>query len=47
MEKARARLGAALRAEQKKTGVSANELAEHARGAMSRPLVLKALRQNS
>ncbi|WP_285438087.1 hypothetical protein [Streptomyces sp. ISL-98] len=37
-------LGVALRAEQAKTGASANELAERVRGAMSRPLVLKALR---
>jgi hypothetical protein len=41
----RARLGAALRAEQQTTGASANELAARVHGAMSRPLVLKALRQ--
>ncbi|MGO4417231.1 hypothetical protein AB4Z54_00240 [Streptomyces sp. MCAF7] len=45
VDEARARLGAALRAEQAKTGASANELAERVRGAMSRPLVLRALRQ--
>ncbi|MBI0311609.1 plasmid pRiA4b ORF-3 family protein [Streptomyces javensis] len=44
VDKARALLGVALRAEQAKTGASANELAERVRGAMSRPLVLKALR---
>ncbi|WP_331747965.1 plasmid pRiA4b ORF-3 family protein (plasmid) [Streptomyces sp. NBC_00873] len=46
VDKARALLGAALRAEQAKTGASANELAERVHGAMSRPLVLKALRYN-
>jgi hypothetical protein len=46
VDKARALLGVALRAEQTKTGASANELAERVRGAMSRPLVLKALRHN-
>jgi hypothetical protein len=45
VEQARARLGAALRVEQRKTGASGNELAEKVRGAMSRPLVLKALKQ--
>jgi hypothetical protein len=45
VDKARALLGVALRAEQAKTGASANELAERVRGAMSRPLVLKALRR--
>ncbi|MFG3207951.1 plasmid pRiA4b ORF-3 family protein [Streptomyces sp. NPDC048192] len=44
VDQARARLGAALRAEQQKTGASANELAARVRGAMSRPLVLRALR---
>ncbi|MDW8803677.1 plasmid pRiA4b ORF-3 family protein [Streptomyces scabiei] len=44
VDKARALLGVALRAEQAKTGASANELAERVRGVMSRPLVLKALR---
>lgn len=34
-----------MRAEQKATGVSANELAHRVRGTMSRPLVLKALRE--
>ncbi|WP_331756260.1 plasmid pRiA4b ORF-3 family protein (plasmid) [Streptomyces sp. NBC_01590] len=47
VDAARARLGAALRAEQQKTGASANELAARVHGTMSRPLVLKALRQNS
>ncbi|BDT39471.1 plasmid pRiA4b ORF-3 family protein [Streptomyces yaizuensis] len=46
VEKARALLGASLRAEQARTGASANELAERVRGAMSRPLVLKALRRS-
>lgn len=45
VEENRFLLGAALRAEQKATGASANELAERVHGAMSRPLVLKALRQ--
>ena len=45
VEKAREVLGAALRAEQGRTGASANELAGRVRGAMSRPLVLKALRE--
>ncbi|MEW2491900.1 hypothetical protein [Streptomyces sp. NPDC048411] len=45
VDEARSRLGAVLRAEQAKTGASANELAERVRGAMSRPLVLRALRQ--
>ncbi|MBV6700222.1 plasmid pRiA4b ORF-3 family protein [Kitasatospora aureofaciens] len=45
VDKARAVLGAALRAEKKATGTSANDLAERVHGAMSRPLVLKALRQ--
>ncbi|MCQ8194641.1 plasmid pRiA4b ORF-3 family protein [Streptomyces rugosispiralis] len=45
VDEARARLGAALRAEQAKTGASANALAERVSGAMSRPLVLRALRQ--
>jgi hypothetical protein len=44
VDEARALLGVALRAEQAKPGASANELAERVRGAMSRPLVLKALR---
>ncbi|WP_331731646.1 hypothetical protein OG298_45470 (plasmid) [Streptomyces sp. NBC_01005] len=44
VDTARARLGAALRAEQQKTGASANELAARVHGTMSRPLVLKALR---
>ncbi|MEU5476662.1 hypothetical protein [Streptomyces mirabilis] len=38
VEGAREVLAAALRAEQGRTGVSANELAERVRGAMSRPL---------
>ncbi|MGV9383184.1 hypothetical protein ACWDRB_45730 [Nonomuraea sp. NPDC003707] len=37
----RALLDVALRAEQAKTGASANELAERVRGAMSRPLALR------
>ncbi|MFD4143035.1 plasmid pRiA4b ORF-3 family protein [Streptomyces sp. NPDC058572] len=45
VDEAREVLGAALRAEQKATGASANQLAERVRGAMSRPLVLKALRE--
>lgn len=43
VDKARSLLGVALRAERAKTGISANELAERVRGAMSH-LVLKALR---
>lgn len=45
VDEAREVLGAALRAEQKATGASANQLAERVRGAMSRPLVLKALQE--
>ena len=44
VDEARALLGAALRAEQKASGATANQLAERVRGAMSRPLVLKALK---
>lgn len=43
---ARANLAEALRQEQAATGVSANELAKRMNGAMSRPLVLKALDPN-
>jgi hypothetical protein len=38
-------LATVLRAERGRTGASANELAERVRCAMSRPLVLKALRE--
>lgn len=44
VDTARAVLGRALRAEQAATGVSANELADRVHGAMSRPLVLRALK---
>jgi hypothetical protein len=46
VDTARAVLGRALRAEQAATGASANELANRVHGAMSRPLVLAALRQD-
>jgi hypothetical protein len=45
VDTARAALGAALRTERRATGASANDLADRVHGAMSRPLVLKALRQ--
>ena len=45
LDSARALLAIALRAEQAATGATANDLAKRVRGAMSRPLVLKALRQ--
>ncbi|WP_189135158.1 plasmid pRiA4b ORF-3 family protein [Wenjunlia tyrosinilytica] len=46
VDEARVLLGVALRAEQEKTGASANELAQRVHGAMSRPLVLRALRKS-